>query len=559
MKKFIINKLYIFSTNEKKAKAISFAKGKNIITSDKSNGNNRGKSVILKSIYHVLGADCFFDSKWKDENPKTYVLDFNINDKKFYILRYNDLFKIFNENFEKIHESINRKDLAEFLAEFYEFAVELPDRNNEKLEYASPVYNYILNYIDQVGMKCTHFSSFNNLGQYKNYKENVLYYHFGVFDRKYYSLLKEIEELKEKEKQINEEKKITQNMLEIVDNRLNNFDYSQSIEILNIEIEENKKEYTEIVENLNKVKNNIISLKNEREKIKIDLRDLNIIKKKEEAEIRKIEKHVCPLCNHNIEENISILASKYNSSEDLFILDNELKISIMQIEKEIEKEENKYKNYLAILNKYEEKLKINNNEVKNIIEHKGLIEIKENFIKDLKSINEKISTVKEELDLKNKEKKKYDDKKTLINKKYNELMKKDRDKFGLEEIYDKDIKNIQSTYNIGGSNMVISTIMWYINLLKIKEIFNGDVIKFPMIIDSPKSGELDENNTQQVFKYIFEELNNETQLIIATLGFENNEYTDINFDNIITLENEKYNLLNEQEYEDNKTILFKLQ
>ena len=80
-----------------------------------------------------------------------------------------------------------------------------------------------------------------------------------------------------------------------------------------------------------------------------------------------------------------------------------------------------------------------------------------------------------------------------------------------------------------------------------------------MIIDSPKSGELDENNIQQVFKYIFEELNNETQLIIATLGFEDDEYTEIKFDNIITLENDKYNLLNEQEYEENKNILLKLQ
>ena len=73
MNNLIIEKLYLFSTENKTAKVIDFSPNRNIITSSQVDGNNKGKSVILKSIYHTLGADCKFDSKW-NEKEKTYII-----------------------------------------------------------------------------------------------------------------------------------------------------------------------------------------------------------------------------------------------------------------------------------------------------------------------------------------------------------------------------------------------------------------------------------------------------------------------------------------------------
>lgn len=87
MHKLVVNGLYLFSIKEKKAKYVSFADGINVITSSKDNGTKRGKSVIMKSIYHTLGADCIFEDKW-NINDKVSILDFSVDTKEYYILRY---------------------------------------------------------------------------------------------------------------------------------------------------------------------------------------------------------------------------------------------------------------------------------------------------------------------------------------------------------------------------------------------------------------------------------------------------------------------------------------
>ncbi|MCX0351715.1 hypothetical protein LI044_08355, partial [Clostridium perfringens] len=64
MNKLVINELYIFSLNEELAKRVSFKDGCNIITSNDNDGNDRGKSTIMKSIYYALGADTVFTTDW---------------------------------------------------------------------------------------------------------------------------------------------------------------------------------------------------------------------------------------------------------------------------------------------------------------------------------------------------------------------------------------------------------------------------------------------------------------------------------------------------------------
>lgn len=86
----------------------------------------------------------------------------------------------------------NRIELSIFLSDLYDFKIELPNRMTEKLEITPPAYSYLLTYLDQDKMDGTNFNSFENLMQYKNYKENVLYGHFGIFNNEYYELIKKL-------------------------------------------------------------------------------------------------------------------------------------------------------------------------------------------------------------------------------------------------------------------------------------------------------------------------------------------------------------------------------
>lgn len=160
MSKMIFKTLYIFSSVEKKAKVIHFSEGKNMITSSPIDGTDRGKSIIMKSLYHTLGGDCFFDDKWND-GDKTYIVNFAIDDQEYYIYRNNKLFKVFNDELNLLFKAVERRELAMRLGAIFNFAIQLPAREEEKLEITPPVYNYILYFLDQDKLAGPNFASFN--------------------------------------------------------------------------------------------------------------------------------------------------------------------------------------------------------------------------------------------------------------------------------------------------------------------------------------------------------------------------------------------------------------
>ena len=52
--KMLFKELYLFSPREKLARCIRFSDGINVITSSQEDGTNRGKSVVMRSLYHSL-------------------------------------------------------------------------------------------------------------------------------------------------------------------------------------------------------------------------------------------------------------------------------------------------------------------------------------------------------------------------------------------------------------------------------------------------------------------------------------------------------------------------
>ena len=556
MDNLIINKLYIFSQNEKKAKITEFKPGKNIITSSQKDGSKLGKSTLTKSIYYTLGADCFFDDKW-NINDKIYILDFTVSEKSYYIFRWDRLFKIYNKNeFTELFKTNIRDELAKFLKTIFNFSVELPNKDTNNLEIAPPAFNYLLNYIDQDKIDGTNFNSFKNLSQYSNYKENVLYYHFDVYNEEYYNAIKNIEDLTRKKNNLDDKIKLNREIINKIDNNTNNFNYSINIDNLTIEMEQSKAEYTKIIEVLNKIKKRLMKLRNEKENLLIELNELAIFKKGSEKNIKKLNEHKCPYCNCEIENTLDKKIKIYNEIDDILYLKYEIENNILKIERKIELEEEKYKAELVKLDDYESKLKINS-DINDIIKYKGFMEIRNSLFSEIEQDTRKINEIYENIKKLNAIKHLYANKKTKINKRYSELMKKDKDYFNLKEINENNFSNIKNTFTAGGSNKPIVTIMWYMNLLKLKDEFNNNAIKFPLILDSPNNVESDDEKKKTLLKYLFNEIQKDTQLIISTLGFNSDDYSDFKFDNIIELKNNKYQMLSTDEYYEYKDFLNK--
>ena len=112
--KMVFKELFLFAPHEKVARKIEFKEGINIITSSQVDGNEKGKSVIMRSLYHALGAEALFASKWETKN-KIFVLRFSIDEKEYYIYRSADLYKLFDGNRQLLFVETKSSDLAEKL------------------------------------------------------------------------------------------------------------------------------------------------------------------------------------------------------------------------------------------------------------------------------------------------------------------------------------------------------------------------------------------------------------------------------------------------------------
>lgn len=557
MSSLIINKLYIFSPQEKKSKMVEFKTGKNIITSSQKDGSKRGKSTLTKSIYYTLGADCFFDDKW-NISDKMYILDFTVNKESYYIFRFDRLFKVYSrDNFKELFKTNLREEIAKYLKTIFNFAVQLPNKQTNNLEITPPAFNYLLNYIDQDKIDGTNFNSFRNLKQYSDYKENVLYYHFNVYNEEYYNAIKCIEKFSKKRKVLDTQVKLNKDMIAKIDRNTNNVDYSINIENLNIEMNESKAEYRKIIDVLNKIKKRLMKLRNEKEDLVIELEELKIFNKSCEKNVKELNNHICPHCKSQIKDNLDEKIKIYSEIDDIVFLKCEIESNILKIQRKIELEEEKYKNGLERLKEYENRFKINTKDINDIIKYKDLIELKNSLYSEISKDNEEIAQIDESIKKLNSIKASYVSKKKNINKKYSELMRIDKAYFGLKEIDENSFSNINRELNAGGSNKPIITLMWYMNLLKLKNEFNSEAIKFPLILDSPNNAESDDDKEECLFRYLFNELESETQLIVSTLGFDKENYKEFKFENIIELTNDKYKLLSEDEYIKHKDFLNK--
>lgn len=558
MTKLVFRNLYIYSLNEKKARKIDFQEGLNIITSSKIDGTDRGKSVIMRSLYHVLGADCKFDDNWKRQET-VYILLFSIDEKYYYIFRQGDFFKLFDEKKDILFVTAKRKELAAKLKRYFNFAVQLPNQKEDNLEITPPAYNYLLNFIDQDHYAGTNFESFYNLKQYSNYKENVLYYHLGVFDENYFYLVKEMEKLKNEKDALERKQEISIAVYKKIADALGeDISYSKTPQSLEADVEVLKEEYEAIVGNLKRVKTKLIEFKNQKFELENILTDLKGLLKNKNIELENLNRNHCPVCNNILEETTDLRLVRYNDRGDISLLIGDIQHSLFEVQQNIVEETKKYQLLLVELEEYENKIGNYSNEISDILRHNSFIELRDELIVELRNIKIGLENIGQKNKILIKEKKRYNGKKENVNAAYCKYLTGDRNRFGLYEIELSKFDNIKHTFSASGSNRPIATLIWYMNLIKLKNIFNPSAIKFPIVLDSPNNVESDNEKEAQITNYLLESFTNENQMIISFIGFNENDITDNISCNIIYLANEKYRLLDSEEFVQNRALLDEL-
>lgn len=544
----LLKQLIITDVVEKSSKKIMFSDGINLITSV---NNSMGKSIIMKSIYHTLGANCDFDDIFTEKNV-LFDIVFEHNSSIFRVVRYKNSYRIFkNGQLLKTVKSGNINELSEFFKDEIGTYVYLKNRT-KTTELAPPAFLFIPYYLDQdLSWKKIQYP-FNNIGQYESMSLNELYYyHLGVYTEEYNKNKSEQLALK-KEQGILEKKAEKENLLFA---ELKKSLGSESIAINETEFQALLTSYSKVMKDLlfalDKKRKSISFL--EKEKIEYLIEEKRIdatIKKIKDNKIDTIKTLQCPVCQNEIEID---LEKELGLIYDVKILKQRLE-AIDKLIDEIEEKissENKERNEIEenIFN-YEKEVFENRKLLNEYLNRKATEKLLAQKSIEVSEYTVQMNKLREDLTNLRNAAKVYKDKTDSVNSSFIENYKTELYELQTPEFNPNLIKPFQKA-KISGSQYVRSTLAFYYSFIRTKEDIGVNDFLFPMVIDSPREGEQDDLNSTAILKFIFDNKIPNYQLVVATVNAE--RYIEIPENvSLIKIEGDQRRVMSKKEYLENQ-------
>lgn len=547
MRNLIINSISIISPETEKAKYQKFNSGINLVIGDENKGNFIGKSSLLRSIFHTLGADSKYNmADWEKEGPYIYILDFNFSGKSYKMLRKQELFKLYEEK-ELLFSVINREALSEELSKIFLDKLYFLNYEN-KYSLAHPVYSYLLNYIEQTEIKLCDFKSFNNLTAFpRSYYSDLLYELVGSNNKEYNDSIKKLKEIEEKiTKSKNKTDYLKEMLKEINKSSLNEIS-TDNIDVLRKTLKDYQEEYSEYIVEADKLKKNVYSaysVKTELETLidtlKKAINDGNLINKK------ILNEHTCPTCQSELHDSKGYFNNSNNIENYKFQL-IDLEKNLGNIERTIELEMNKYEKNILEMKKLEKKIFGGNNKIKDQLSYIGLRELSNNVHLEMSEINSKIDSYQKETKDLNSVIRKHRRTRKEIDEYYIETLTNRAFNYEIRIPALDKIKKLDQVFKSDGNEVMLTTVTWLTSILETKYKFNQTSTIYPLIYDNPNNANFDRVNDSKIFRLIFDSIPNNGQIITSSVGFDKDLFKlyDIN---TITLDNERYSLLNKEDY-----------
>ncbi len=351
MKELFFNSILIAGISKKTAKFQEFSKGFNIIT---SSDNHVGKSSLVKSLYYALGAEIEFDSTW-DKTSKIYIVNFSVNNKKYRIVRFLKKFALFeNEELLLFTDSVT-KELAKKFEEIFDFGVYLPNRNDNKIELAPPVFIFMPYYIDQDRGWTKIYNSFSNIEQYNtNARMKSLYYHLGIYNKTTIELMTKKDSLFLQLEQVKKEGERLQVVVNALSEELKNIVPAGNMEELERNLLLPKEKISLLVKKIGKKRNEIQKIETvlQNHKYQLDIIDMiqyHIIKDSIDTHRQNILS--CPKCGYVMDKEIFEIVQKNYTSLSKKYAKQQISLLIHRIENKLEELKTEY---IELMNKLKE-------------------------------------------------------------------------------------------------------------------------------------------------------------------------------------------------------------
>lgn len=530
-----------------KARFQQFQKGLNVIT---STNNHVGKSSLLKSLYHTLGANVKYDSVW-NVNNKLFVLDFCVDNIDYRIVRQIKSFAVFKGEELILVTSKVMSELAPLLEKIFHFGIYLDSKKDGRVTLAPPVFTFLPYYIDQDNGWSELYGSFQNQEQYKKHdRMKSLYYHLSIYTKSAVELMAQRDKLQEELDTLKTDATKLLDIIEALTDEIQGIVPADDVAQFDKSIQISKNKIRTLVKQIGEKRNRIqeleISLEQHEHQLQV-ITEYHTIAKTAQSN-QEIFTHSCPRCGYLYDDEIyNRVHANYLNVSDSYVKTYIGQV-IISIRDDLQKEKQQYITLTKKLNNLETAYSNKEDEFDLYIRHRGISESVDKLNTRLGKNQKEQSDIRKALKDIAKELKSFPSKKE-VESKYIEFTRLNIIKLGAwNAAYDGTIKLLSPIKAQGTlENKII--LSQFVGLFQTMEYFKTQTIRLPFVVDSPRGKEASQESSKEILSMIAG-ISMLPQVILATIDF--NDYKDSLGDSaknatVITLQ--KHNrLLDEADY-----------
>lgn len=525
-----------------------FQDGINVITSEET---SKGKSSLIRVLYHALGANSPYDKKFK-ASEKIFCVSLKCGENEYKICRHKNCYICYKDGIIAEKISNDYKKLARFMEKEFGISVYLTDRNNQ-FDIAPVTYCFIPYVLDQDKSWKNNDYPFSSTGQFlDSNKIDLYYFHLGVLNVEYYETNKNrivterrIEDKRSSIASMLEEIKTIKEYYNVDNIAISEDDAKINLENMQIELtnalEKNVSIYTDVMI----LDEELIKLNSQKHEMQSLLEGL--IKEQKDMLTKSIK---CPYCESDIRlSEYDELKSSYSIEylkESLKSIDYDIKIK--RQEKDLLK--NKYIKSVAISNNIRDRYNSNNELFEKYVKLNALEKMLAKREADVAKIIDEINCLKFNLENLKEQLNKYNKKKLEVNIKFKDTYLLNLISLGVTNITINDIVSFKKLI-LSGNQDPRSTLAFLYTFLQLKRELNPTGFLLPIVIDSPFEGDPDKYNKKDIIRDIVKNCGENEQIFIG-LRNAREYFKDVNKSyNIIELKTEKYSLLSSIKFKEN--------
>ena len=526
----VFEEVLILSKAEKAARRETFNPAINLLIGE----NDVGKSTLIKSLYHALGADVpgLQNAVWKRARP-IYCVRISFAGKKYRIIRDEKYFGVFDaeDNLVGKYSGISGvSGVAQFINSLLNFHIELERAESGALQLAGPAFYFLPFYVDQDEGWTKSWASFSGLQQFSAYRKSMLEYHLGVRPQEYYDAKKMFVELTDEKSKLESERATISAVRESYQKRKTARQVDLDPTVFRREAEELVDQYNQVYRRQQQVLQELKDVRNERHSLENEIVILQRAVKELDADYVYVEDPglpeliACPTCGTEIENSIRErfgILDDINYCSELIDQRRKKVADVAEQQKTIEE---KYRGVTAELTPIDDLLKRTRENVTfyEFVASEGMKGIMSSMSEDINGLLSKEDDLKKSLSALEQKMKVNLPRKKDINEQYQARMKEFLSNLRVNVLGVDDYRSFdrQIKTNALGSDLPRSLLAQQFAFLHTMQAFNPSIL-CPLVLDSPLQQEQDPDNISAIFRFIFSKVLPQQQLILGTLTLEN--------------------------------------